>query len=218
MSDLRQTISWLLLVMVAVVGGGAAVLGVSQAPKNAPLQEAVDNTLAAANYSQVVTETTPQGKQTDYLVFEAPDKLGGYVQSGDKRTYVYVIGNTEYQSLTVSANTPTKHLVFYQQPSQGAAAVDPTHHYLRYATTAKNIDQSGSTYSFTLTQGGQTGHFAYTVSGQYVSEFNLTVKTASVQLVISQVGTSPPVAFCPRAPSDQGPDQPAIRPAPSGSG
>ncbi len=195
MNDLRLTISWLLLVMVAVVGGGAAVLGVSQAPENVPLQKAVDNTLAASNYSQVVTESTPQGKQTDYLVFEAPDKLGGYVESGTKRTYVYVIGDTEYQSLTVSSNASTNHLVFYQQASQGAVAVDPTHNYLRYATTAKHVDQTGSTYSFTLTQNGETGHFAYTVSGQYISEFNLTVKTASVQLVISQVGSSPPVAL-----------------------
>ncbi len=195
MNDPRQTIGWLLLVMVAVVGGGAAVLGVSQAPKNVPLQKAVNNTLAASNYSQVVTESTPQGKQTDYLVFEAPDKLGGYVESGSKRTYVYVIGDTEYQSLTVSSTASTKHLVFYSQPSQGATTVDPTHNYLRYATTAKNITQTGSTYSFTLTQNGETGHFSYTVSGQYISEFDLAVKTASVQLVISQVGSSPPVAL-----------------------
>ena len=94
MSDFRPTISWLLLTMVGVVGVGAAVLGVSQAPSNVPLAKAVANTLAASNYSQVLTESTPQGKQADYLVFQAPDRLGGYVQSGTKRTYVYVIGNT----------------------------------------------------------------------------------------------------------------------------
>ena len=196
MSDLRQSISWLLLVMVGVVGAGAAVLGVSQAPKNATLKKAVVNTLAASNYSQVVNQTTAQGKETEYLVWEAPDKLGGYVQSGDKRTYVYVIGNTEYQSLTVPNNTPTKKLVFYQQPAQGpASAVDPTRHYLQYVTAAKNIDQNGNTSTFTLTQGGQTGHFQYTVNGPYVSQVNLTVSGASVQVVISQVGTSPPVAL-----------------------
>ena len=196
MNDLRQTISWLLLVMVGVVGAGAAVLGVSQAPKNVPLAKAVANTLAASNYSQAVTESTPQGKQSDYLVFQSPDKLGGYVvQGGNKRTYVYVIGDTEYQSLTVPSGTSTKHLVFYQQPSQGAVAIDPAHNYLQYASTAKNIQQSGSTYSFNLTENGETGHFAYTVTGNYISAFNLTVKTASVQLLISQVGTSPPVAL-----------------------
>ena len=195
MSDLRQTISWLLLVMVAIVGGGAAVLGISQAPKNVPLQEAVDNTLAAPNYSQVVTESTAQGKQTDYLVYQAPDRLGGYVQSGNKRTYVYVIGTEEYQSLTVAANASTKHLTFYKQQSQGAAALDPAHNYLHYTTQAKHVTQSGNNYSFTLTQSGQTGTFTYTVSGQYVSEFTLRVKSASVHLVISQIGSSPPVAL-----------------------
>ncbi len=218
MSDLRQSISWLLLVMVGVVGAGAAVLGVSQAPKNATLKKAVDNTLAASNYSQVVNQTTAQGKETEYLVWEAPDKLGGYVQSGDKRTYVYVIGNTEYQSLTVPNNTPTKKLVFYQQPAQGpASAVDPTRHYLQYVTAAKNIDQNGNTSTFTLTQGGQTGHFQYTVNGPYVSQVNLTVSGASVQVVISQVGTSPPVALpsgakvikAPTAPTSPGTTSPA---------
>ena len=70
------------------------MLGVAQSPNNVPLQEAVDNTLAAPNYSEVLTESTPQGKQTDYLVYQAPDRLGGYIQSGTKRTYVYVIGKS----------------------------------------------------------------------------------------------------------------------------
>ncbi len=78
------------------------------------------NTLIAPNYSEVLEERTNQGKQSDYLVFQAPDRLGGYIQSGNRRSYVYVIGSTEYQSLTVSAGTPTKKLTFYQQASQGA--------------------------------------------------------------------------------------------------
>jgi hypothetical protein len=117
------------------------------------------------------------------------------VESGDKRTYVYVIGDTEYQSLTVSSSASTKHLVFYAQPSQGATLIDPTHRFLQYSTSAKHVDQTGSTYTFSLTQNGEKGNFSYTVSGPYISEFNLTVKTASVQLVISQVGSSPPVAL-----------------------
>jgi hypothetical protein len=193
MSDLRQLIAWLLVGLVAVVGAGAAVLGVAQAPKNVPLHEAIDNTLAAPNYTEVLTEVAAQGKQTEYLVFQSPDRLGGYVQSGNKRTYVYVIGNVEYQSLTVDANAPTSHLTFYKQASAGAKALDRAHIYLPYASQAKHVTQSGSTYTFTLTKAGQTGTFVYTVNGQYVSEFLLTVQAASVHLVISQVGTSPPV-------------------------
>jgi hypothetical protein len=192
---MRQTIAWLLVVMVAVVGGGAATLGALQAPTAIPLSEAVNNTLGASNYSEVVLESTAQGKQADYLVYQAPDRLGGYIQSGNKRTYVYVIGSEEYQSLTVTADTPTKHLVFYRQPSSGAATLDPAHNYLRYAGLAKNPKQSGFTYTFHLTQSGQTGAFTFTTSGQYISSVTLTVKSASVQLVISQVGTSPPVAL-----------------------
>jgi len=199
MMDLRQSIGWLLLVLLAVVGGGASVLGVSQAPKNVGLSQAMTNTLAASNYSEVVTEATAQGKQTDYLVFQSPDRLGGYVHSGNRRTYVYVLpsasGSEEYQSLTVAANASSKHIVFYRQPSESAATLDPAHNYLHYADQAKDVHQSGSSYTFHLTQGGQTGTFVFTVSGQYMSEVALTVKNASVHLVISQVGSSPPVAL-----------------------
>jgi hypothetical protein len=209
MNDLRGTISWLLLGLLGVVGAGGAVIGLTQAPNNAPLivctsptqpiqkcTGAVPNTLNAPNYSEVVTESTAQGTQTDYLTFQAPDKLGGYVENGSKRTYVYVIGSVEYQSLTVSANASTNHLVFYKQASQGAATIDPVHNYLHYAETAPHITTSaGGTSTFTLSQDGETGTFVYTVSGPYVSEFNLSVKAASVHLVISQVGTSPRVAL-----------------------
>ena len=172
----RNLISWLLLGLLTVLALGAAALGIVQAPKNAPLIScaspqqpiqhctgAVPNTLAAANYSQVLSEDTPQGKQTDYLVYQAPDRLGGYIQSGSKRTYVYVIGKFEYQSLTVANNASTNHLVLYRQPSQGAQALDPAHGYLPYAKSAKDVQQSGDTYSFTLSettsQGKETGTF-----------------------------------------------------------
>ncbi len=193
----RNLTSWLLLGLLTVVGVGAAVLGVVQSPKSASLQQAVTNTLGAANYSEVLNEVTPQGKQTDYLTYQAPDRLGGYIQSGNKRTYVYVIGNYEYQSLTVAPGASTSHLTFYRQASQGAQALDPAHGYLPYAKQAKDVTKSGDTYSFTLSettaQGKQTGTFTYTVTGSYVSQFTLSVSTSSVNLVISQVGTSPPV-------------------------
>jgi hypothetical protein len=190
---LRNAIAWLLLALLVVVGAGAAVLGVAQAPTSAPLLDAVTNTLSARNFSEVLVENTAQGQQSDYLTFQAPDRLGGYIQSGNRRTYVYVIGSYQYQSLTVSAGTVPRRLVFYRQLSQGAVALDPAHGYLPYATQAKHPSRSGDTYSFTLTKGGQTGTFTYTVSGQYISQFTLTVPHASVTLDISSVGTSQPV-------------------------
>lgn len=196
---LRNTIGWLLLALLAVVGAGAAVLGVRQAPShgptgpNAPLLTAVTNTLSAANYTEVLVERTPQGRQTDSLVFQAPDRLGGYIQSGNRRSYVYIINSYQYQSLTVSANAAPRHLVFYRQPSNGATANDPAHGYLPYATQAKHPTRSGDKYTFTLTRNGQTGTFTYTVSGQFISAFTLAVPNASVRLDISNVGTSPSV-------------------------
>jgi len=210
MSTGRNLTSWLLLGLLTVLALGGAVLGVVQSPKTAPLISctspqqpilrctgAVPNTLGAANYSEVLNEVTPAGKQTDYLTFQAPDRLGGYIQSGTKRTYVYVIGKWEYQSLTVAVGASTGHLVLYRQVSQGAKALDPAHGYLPYAKQAKNVTQSGDTYTFTISettsQGKASGKFAYTVTGPYVSQFTLDVADSSVDLVISQVGSSPAV-------------------------
>lgn len=195
MSDLRKIISWLLLAMLAVVGGGAAVLGASQAPKSAGLKQAAVNTLAAPNFSEVLSEVVPQGTQSLYIVFQSPDRLGGYVQNGNKRSYVVIIGHSLYRSLTVAATASTKHLTFYRQSSLGAAANDPAHTYLPFAIKATHVTQSGNTYTFDLHQGGQTQSLKYIVSGQYVSEFGAVVPGGTIQLIISQVGTSPSVSL-----------------------
>jgi hypothetical protein len=208
MSDTRNLMSWLLLGLLTAVGAGAAALGVVQSPTTAALSSctgppqnphcsgAVTNTLSATNYSEVVTEKTSRGMQTDYLVYQAPDRLGGYIQSGNKRTYVVAIGTFVYQSLTVTNNASTAHLTFYRQQSQGARLLDPAYTYLQYAKQGKHITRSGDTYSFTLTNSSkQTGAFSYTVTGQYISEMSLVVGTSSVRLDISLVGSSPPVAL-----------------------
>ncbi len=199
MNNGRNLLSWLLLGLLTVLALGGAVLGIAQAPKDAPLDQAVSNTLSAANYSEVHTENTPGKSQTDYLVYQAPDRLGGYIDSASQRIYVYVIGKFEYQSASLPKNADTSHLVLYRRPSQGAQALDPAHGFLPYAQYAKNIQKSGDTYSFTLSKssllGQETGEFTYTVIGPYVSEFTLSVAASSVQLIISQVGSSPPVAL-----------------------
>ena len=85
--------------------GSSGTTPTTGAAKSASLQQAVTNTLSAPNYSEVVSQNAPQGKQTDHLRYQAPDRLGGYIQSGSKRTYVYVIGSTQYQSQAVPNNT-----------------------------------------------------------------------------------------------------------------
>ncbi len=203
MSDLRRTISWLLLVLVAVVGLGGAVLGISLAPKNAPLNKAVANTLAASGYTQVLNGKSSEGAQSEFLVWQSPDRLGGYVQSANQRSYAYILpgaaGPVEYQTKPLAVNASTAHLVFYRQAANSpASAADPTRNYLQAVAQAKHITSSGNTYSFTLTQASSTGapvaiKFVFTVNGPYVSEVDLTEPGASVQLDISGVGSSPPV-------------------------
>ena len=117
-------------------------------------------------------------------------------RAGTQRTYVYVIGDVTYQSLTVSAKAGTSHLTFYRQPSEGAATLDPAHNYLRYADQAKHA-KVGSHHHL---QGGperSDRHLRVHRAGSYVSSVTLTVQSASVSLVISQVGSSPPVVSPP---------------------
>ena len=151
------------------------------------------NTISAPNYSEILSQDSSQGQQTDHLTYQAPDRLGGYIQSGSKRAYVYVIGRTEYQSQTVPNNTPVKALTFQSQASQGVSALDPAHSYLPDANRTKHATRSGDMYSFTLTNQGTTGNFTYTVNGRYVSRFTLRVGTASVRVDISAIATSPSV-------------------------
>jgi hypothetical protein len=208
MSESRHLTAWLLLGLLAVVGAGAAVLGVAQSPNDAALLPAVTNTVGntkthtsgAANYSEIFTEVASEGKESESLVFQAPDRIGGYQESGDKRTYVYIIGKVAYESLTVAAKASTAHLTFYRQPlpaGESAKSFDPAHIYLPYArqVNPNKVQNDGSTYTFTIDKSGQTGHFVYTVSGSYVSEFTLKVGAESVALSISKVGSSPPVAL-----------------------
>ncbi len=194
MGDFRYGFGWLLLGMLGAVTAGAAALGVAQSPTSAALPDAVANTIAAPNYREVATEQTPQGSETAYLTYQAPDRLGGYIDSGGRRTYVYFIGRTQYQSVTVSTKTKsTKKLTFYRQPVAGASVADPVHSYLRLSSQGVDKKLSGNTTTMTLNQAGQSVELRYTVSGQYVSMFEGSGQGATVAIVISQVGTTPPV-------------------------
>lgn len=187
----------LIVVSGAVIAAcsSSATPSTTSAPKSGSLQQAVTNTLSAPSYTEVLSQSSPQGSQTDHLEYQSPDRLGGYIQSGSKRTYVYVIGSTEYQSQVVPNDTASKQLAFKSQASQGVTALDPAHSYLPNATQTKHTTRSGNTYSFTLSNQGQTGTFTYTVNGQYVSTFSLKVSNASVHMNISAVGKSPAVAL-----------------------
>lgn len=196
MFDSRNLLGWLLLGLLSAVAAGGAILGVTQSPSTAPLTQAVANTLAAPNYSEVFTETTPEGSETGYLTYQAPDRLGGYVESGGRRTYIYIQGVNEYQSVTVTNGTSTSHLVFYRQHAQTAVTgLDPAQNYLRLERTVHGVHQSGSNYTLTLTRGGETGTLQYTVSGQYIGRFAIAAQGTKVVVTISQVGTAPAIGL-----------------------
>jgi hypothetical protein len=195
MTGPRRLIGWLLLVLVTVLAAGGAALGVSQAPKQATLQNAVKNTLNAANYTSDVLESSSQGTQTQHLVFQAPSRLGGYVDSGTVRVYVAVIDGVEYQSNQVNPSASTAHLTFQKQASQPASSYDPVHEYVALAKNAKNVHQKGDTYTFSVTQQGQTASFTATVIGQYLSSLTISATGAQLSLTVSSVNSSPPVAL-----------------------
>jgi hypothetical protein len=198
MSDSRNLLGWLLVGLVGAVTAGAAVLGVTQSPKTATLQQAITNTLNAPSYSEVFTETQPIGTQTGYLTYEAPDKLGGYVLVGqNRRTYIYIHGGYEYESVTVSNTAPTTHLVFTRQRTQngGVNQVDPAQIYLTFGRKGRLVSQSGNTYTKSLTRNGVTGTLTYTVTGQYIGKLTIDAQRTLVTVTISQVGTAPPVGL-----------------------
>ncbi len=100
---MRRAVGFLLLALLLVASGAGAAVGATSS--GAPLSQAVYFTLASPNYTEVLSERSPQGNQVAHLVFQAPDRLGGYVQSGSRRTYIAIIGSTEYQSVTVTRPT-----------------------------------------------------------------------------------------------------------------
>lgn len=191
---MRKYISFFLLGILSLVGLGAAVLGIVQGKSATSLGQAVANTLGAPNYSEYLVETTPQGNQNASLVYQAPDRLGGWLQSAGRRTYLVIIGTTEYISVTQPAKSTTPPLSFYSQQTTGAQAVDPAHTYLPHYNKGP-ATKSGSVTTVTLSQGGQTDHLTYTVTGNYVSNFKAVTPGGTINLAISKLGTSPAVAL-----------------------
>lgn len=196
---MRKYLSFVLLGALALVGLGATVIGLVQAQSGTSLGQAVTTTLGSPNYTEHLVEKTPQGNQTANLVYQAPDRLGGWLQSGGRRTYLVIIGSKEYISVTRSATSTGKPLTFYTQQTTGARAVDPAHTYLPYwnchGAPRCPTTQSGSVTTVTLSQGGQTEKLSYTVTGNYVSKFSAVTPGGTIGLEISELGTSPEVTL-----------------------
>jgi len=191
---MRKLIPFLLLGLLSVVGAAFALLGFVQGNSSTSLGTAVNNTLSASGYTENLAETTPQGNQIAEVVYQAPDKLGGWIQSAGRRTHLVIIGTTEYVSVSGSPTANVHNLVFYKQTTTGAQAVDPAHTYLAYWDRGPSVTD-GNTTTVTLTQGGQTEKLIYTVDGKYVSSFRAVTPGGTIVLKISEVGTSPSVSL-----------------------
>ena len=189
---MRKYLSFILLGALTVVGLGAAVLGIVQSQSGTSLGQAVTITLKSPSYAELDVEKTPQGDQTANLVYQAPDRLGGWIQSAGKRTYLVIIGSTEYISLTRDAKLAGSPLIFYTQQSPGAQAVDPAHLYLPFYKQGPST-RSGSVTTVTVTQNGQSVKLRFTVTGNYVSNFTANEPGGSIDLTISHVGSAPAV-------------------------
>jgi hypothetical protein len=198
MSGPQRLIPWLTLVMLTVVAVAGAVVGIEQAPEQATLKQAVTNTLDAPDYTSTVS-TSSAAAQSQNLVYQAPDRIGGYVDTGTRRIYVAVIGSVEYQSTQVSTSRSSANLTFIKEASQPARSYDPVQGYLPYVAKGTDVTRDGDVYSFTVTQQGQTAKFTLTVSGQYVSLLTIATSGTTITLAISDVGTSPAVTLPPGA-------------------
>jgi hypothetical protein len=194
MSGAQRLVPWLTLALLTVVGAGGAALGIMASNAPVALDTAATSTLHAANYTELATVTGGEdGNETLSLVWHAPDTLGGHVESQGRRAYVWVFGTTEYQSTTVAVTRGPSGLTIQKGTGQPASASDPAQGLLPYAQRATHVTRSGDTYSFEVTQDGQTAHFTATVTGPYVSRITVSAPSQSSVLGISQVGTSPPV-------------------------
>ena len=188
---MRKYLAFLLLGILTLVGAGGAAVGAVQSQSGTALSQAVKNTLGAINYTEDLVEKTPQGNQSAHLVFQSPDRLGGWLLSGGRKTYLFIIGTTEYIAVSQSASAPMP-TTFYTQQTTGAQAVDPAHTYLPYYDKGK-ATRNGSVTTVILTQGNQKETLTYTVNGNYVSVFNANTPGGTINLDISNVDSSPAV-------------------------
>ena len=189
MSNGRHLTAWLLLGLLTVVGAGGAVLGVVQSPKTASLDAAVANTLAAPNYTEVLTEVTRRGTRPTTsstrppIVWAATSRAGAsaptlrlYHRPARIPERHRVLQCLDGPSVLLQAGQPG----WRQAERPGPAVPHLCHPQEREGQSREHLHVSNQR---THPQGGtETGILAYTVSGQYISEFSLSLPQGSVKL------------------------------------
>ena len=192
----RGTVA-LVVVLVLGAGGLVAALLVLNGPTkraNVPLAQAVADTLGASGFSEHLTESTPNGNQTADLVYQAPNRLGGWLASAGHRTYLVIIGGTEYIGTTQPGTDRVVPRSYTSQATTGAATVDPAHTYLPYYSKGRSHTFGGIT-TVTLHSGTQTETLTYSQDGGHVSTFRAVTPGGTITLDIGSVGVAPAVSL-----------------------
>jgi hypothetical protein len=201
MTDARRTLSYLLLVLVAVVTAGGAFLAVYYAPSQpaTSLSLAAKATNAATSYTEDLKETAPTGTAQLHLVLQAPSRAAGYQQARGLRSYFVVVNDTVYETVARSINSSiTSHRFGIQHVANPLPQVDPLPSYLAVVSRAKAIHRNGDVYSFSLkTNTGATALLRYTVTGDYVSGIDVSIPGAVTHIDVTNINTSPPIQVPP---------------------
>ena len=201
MTDARRTLSYLLLVLVAVVTAGGAFLAVHYAPSQpaTSLSLAAKSTNAATSYTEELQQTSSSGSIHLHLVVQVPGRAAGYEQGTGRRSYVVVANNTVYQSppakIAASPAKPRFRVIHVANP---LTQVDPLPSYLNLVGRAKAIHRNGPEYAFSLsTSTGRQALLRYTVTGDYVTRIDVVIPGSVTRIDVSHINSSPPIQLPP---------------------
>ncbi len=192
---MRKYMAFVLLGILTVAGVGFAVLGVVQSKSGTDLGQAVSRT----PWRPPTTPSTwcrrrPRATRRPIWSSRPPTGWAATLLASGHKTYLFIIGTTEYIAVTTTASAPVPTKLLHTEDDRGECPwTRPTR---TCATTTRGPStRSGSVTTVTLTQGGQKETLTYTVTGNYVSEFHAATPDGAINLAISDVGTSPPVAL-----------------------
>ena len=195
---MRKYLAFLLLGILTLVGAGGAAVGAVQSQSGTALSQAVKNTLGATNYTEDLVEKTPQGNQSAHLVYQAPDRLGGWLLSGRSQDLpLHHRDHRVHRGQPVGLRPDADdllHAADHRRPGGRPGAHVPARTTTR--ASPPGTDRSPRSSS---TQGSQKETLTYTVTGNYVSDVQRRPRRAARSTSASRTSTRPRPSSCPRA-------------------
>ena len=187
---MRKYLAFVLLGILTVVGVGAAALGVGPERRARPsLEPGGDQYPQGPELHRVPGGEDAAGRPDgEPSLSRPPTASAAGLQSVGRQTYLFIIGSTEYISVTQPAKGAKGPTVFYTAGDHRGPGRGPGPHLPPYYDKGTST-RSGSVTTVTLTQGGQTEKLTYTVTGNYVSNFKAATPGGTINLAISDVGS-----------------------------